>query len=99
VSRRRVLISADAEQQLARIRSWWRENRGSAELLDRELDAAIEALRHAARAFPLYRTEGNEEVRRTVLPRSRYALYFSIQADAVLIVAVWHTARGTAPPL
>jgi hypothetical protein len=44
-----VLISADAEAQLAAIRAWWRANRSAApDLFDRELDAAIDALREAA---------------------------------------------------
>ncbi len=98
---RRVLISADAEAQLVAIRSWWLANRPAApELLDRELDAGVAALRSAAHAFPVYRTEGDAEIRRLLLPRSRYAVYFSIEpGDVVLVVAVWHTARGSGPPL
>jgi plasmid stabilization system protein ParE len=95
---RQVLISADAEIQLAGVRSWWRENRAAApDLFDRELDAAVEILRHSAGAFPVYRTEGRAEVRRLLLPRSRYAVYFSIEEHHVLFVAVWHTARGSGP--
>jgi plasmid stabilization system protein ParE len=95
-----VLISADAEAQLAAIRAWWRANRSAApDLFDRELDAAIDALREAAASFPVYQAESDAEIRRALLPRSRFALYFSIEADGVLIVAVWHTARGTRPPI
>jgi plasmid stabilization system protein ParE len=97
-----VLISADAEAQLATIRAWWLSNRPSApELFDRELDVAIATLRHAAHSFPAYRAEADSEIRRVLLPRSRYALYYSIAPDddVVLIVAVWHTARGSGPSL
>lgn len=97
---RRVLISADAEEQLAEIRLWWRANRTAApNLFNREIDAAVEALRHAPSAFPVYRIEGDAEIRRILLPRSRFALYFSIEPEAALIVAAWHTARGSRPPL
>jgi plasmid stabilization system protein ParE len=57
------------------------------------------SLRSAAGSFPVYRNEGNAEVRRILLPRSRYAVYFTMGPDSVLIVAVWHTARGSGPPL
>jgi plasmid stabilization system protein ParE len=100
VTSRRVLISADAETQLAEIRLWWRENRSAApDLFDREVDATVEALREAARSFPIYRTESDAEIRRALLPKSRFAIYFSIEPEAVLVVAVWHTARGSGPPM
>jgi plasmid stabilization system protein ParE len=97
---RSVLIAADAETQLDVIRTWWLANRPAApDLFDREFDAAVAALRKAATTFPVYRQEGDAEVRRILLPRCRYAVYFVIETDAVLIVAVWHTARGSGPPL
>jgi plasmid stabilization system protein ParE len=100
VKRRRVLISADAEVQLESIRSWWLANRDAApDLFDRELDAAVAALRKAAHAFPVYRADNDAEIRRLLLPRTRYAIYFSIEPDDVaLVVAIWHTGRGSGPP-
>jgi len=100
VTRRPVLISADAEAQLIAIRSWWLVNRPTApDLFDRELDAAVVVIGKAPGAFPLYRREGDADIRRALLPKSRYALYFSVDVDHVLVVAVWHTARGSGPPL
>lgn len=101
MKRRLVRISTDAETQLDAIRSWWLANRPAApDLFDRELDAAISALRSAAHAFPVYRSESDAEIRRALLPRSRYAIYFAIEPeDVVLVVAIWHTARGSSPPL
>jgi hypothetical protein len=43
--------------------------------------------------FPLF------EVRRFLLPRSRYHLYYSIDGELVKVRAVWHTARGKGPSL
>jgi len=100
VTRRPVLISADAEAQLIAIRSWWLSNRPAAPgIFDRELDAAIVVIGKAPGAFPVYRREGDDDVRRALLPKSRYAVYFSVEADHVLGVALWHTARGSGPPL
>jgi plasmid stabilization system protein ParE len=100
VTRRPVRISADAEAQLIAIRSWWLVNRAAApDLFDRELDAAVVVIGKAPGAFPVYRREGDDDVRRALLPKSRYAVYFSVEANHVLVVALWHTARGSGPPL
>ena len=100
MKRRHVLISKDAAAQLEAIRSWWIANRPAApDLFDRELDAAVAALGKAAQAFALYHFDADVEIRRLLLPRTRYAVYFSIEVDVVLVVAVWHGSRGIGPPL
>jgi len=84
VTRLPVLISADAEAQLIAIRSWWLSNRPAApDLFDRELDAAVGVIGKAPSAFPVYRREGDDAVRRSLLPKSRYAVYFSVEPDHV----------------
>lgn len=100
MTRRRVLIAPDAEAQLIVIRSWWTTERPLArELFDREFDAAVLAIGAAPSALPLYRREDDADVRRILLRKTRYAIYFCIEPDHVLIVAVWHTARRSGPPL
>lgn len=100
MTRRRILIAPDAEAQLASIRAWWIANRPMApDLFDRELDAAVAILGEAPASLPLYHRDSGVDVRRVLLRGSRYALYFCIEPDHVLIVAVWHTARGSGPPL
>lgn len=47
----------------------------------------------------MYAIVDGEEVRRVLMNKSRYAVYFYIRADEIEIVAVWHTARGSGPPL
>ncbi len=95
-----VRISTDAEAQLLAVRSWWVANRPLApDLFDRELDAAVFAIGDFPTAFPLYRRENEVDVRRALLPKARHSLYFSIMPDHVLIVAIWHSARGSGPAL
>ncbi len=38
-------------------------------------------------------------VRKARLPRTGHALYFTVEDDLVTVHAVWHGARGSAPPL
>lgn len=100
MTRRRVLIAPDAEAQLTVIRAWWTANRPLApELFDREFDAAVMAIGEAPYSLPIYRREDGADVRRILLRKTRYAVYFCVEPDHVLIVAVWHTARGSGPPL
>ena len=42
-----------------------------------------------------------QSVRRTSLRRSRYYVYYTVDAAAlaVTVVAVWHASRGSAPNL
>ena len=47
---------------------------------------------------PLWQ-EAGADVRRVFLPKTRYAVYYAEDPTEILIVAVWHTARGSLPPL
>jgi plasmid stabilization system protein ParE len=38
-------------------------------------------------------------VRRVLLRRTRYHLYYRIVGDDIEILAFWHAGRGTPPPL
>ncbi len=100
MTRRQVRVSADAEAQLRAIRAWWIANRpATPDLFDREVDAAVAAIGNSATAFPVYRREEGADIRRIILPKTRYAIYYADEAEAVLVVAVWHGARGSGPPL
>ena len=59
------------------------------------------ALLHTPTLGVRYRQCGGVTIRRVLLDRARYHLYFSYDADAdvVEVRAVWHTARGSGPPL
>jgi hypothetical protein len=38
-------------------------------------------------------------VRKVRLPRTRYALYFTIDGEIITVHALWHGTRGSGPPL
>jgi hypothetical protein len=42
---------------------------------------------------------GGRVVRRAPLPRTRYALYFTVGDELVTVHALWHGSRGSGPPL
>lgn len=95
----RVELAPRALAQVRLIDGWWRENRLAAPtLFAEELANALEQLERGilfgvVYPFPLF------EVRRFLLPKSRYHVFYSVEAGRVKVRAVWHASRGKGPPL
>jgi len=95
----RVELAPRALAQVRVVDGWWRQNRLAAPtLFADELASALEMLERGVLfgvvyPFPLF------EVRRFLLPRSRYHVYYSVDGDLVEVRAVWHASRGKGPPL
>jgi plasmid stabilization system protein ParE len=96
-----VRFSPQALAQAQAAHTWWRKNRPAAPRLFRnELAEALELLRAAPEIGQPYPHRRRRDVRRFVLQRTRYYLYYVITpADGVTILAVWSALRGKAPPL
>ena len=65
------------------------------------MNAVVSKLETAPAVGPVYESAAPLVVRRLLMPRSRYHVYYSIEASGarVLIHAVWHASRGQAPRL
>ena len=97
-----VRFLARAQRQARVAAEWWRENRPySPALFLVELRQVVGRLREDARSVPVWKRLGGRDVRRCLLPRTRYHLYFEIRegGDAIVVLAVWGAARGRRPPL
>jgi hypothetical protein len=99
--RYRLRIAADVWVQADAIDAWWRANRAASSTLFREeLEAALERVERAPFASAIYGHEGQPSaLRRLLLPRCRYFVYFEIEDDEVSVLAVWHASRGKGPAL
>jgi plasmid stabilization system protein ParE len=97
----RLRIASDVWLQADAIDSWWRANRrASPNLFRDELDAALERLETSPLTTRAYGQEGQPmALRRLLLPRSRYFVYFEVEGNSVQVLAVWHASRGKGPPL
>lgn len=94
----KVELSDEARAEVERADAWWRENRPAApDLFANELDQALIALEGAPGIGVRY--EPKPSVRRLLLQRTSYHLYFVAQADRVYVVAVWSAYRGRGPEL
>jgi plasmid stabilization system protein ParE len=98
----RLEIAPRAETQIRRVAAWWRQNRRAApELFSLELAHALEALVRVPGVGTVYAKRRGVNIRRVLLPRSRYHVYFSYdpETDVVAVRAVWHGSRGRGPDL
>lgn len=95
-------IAPRAEEQIRQIGTWWREHRStSPSLFANEMASALEALAANPTAGVPYSVRRGVVVRRLLLQRTRYHVYFSYDddRDLVSVRAVWHGTRGSGPPL
>jgi plasmid stabilization system protein ParE len=94
-------ISRRARREIERIGRWWVDNRPDArELFVHELAEAERSLR-AAPETEAWRTRSDKVIRRWLLPKTQYHLYYWYEpkTDRLLVVAVWGAARGSNPKL
>lgn len=97
-----VTVAPRAVAQVEAIAAWWRANRPtSPDLFLDEFAAALTRLASAPFAGTAYRPGLRPNLRRLLLPRTRYHVYYVMAEDAhrVSVLAVWHTARGGKPRL
>jgi plasmid stabilization system protein ParE len=98
----RLEIAPRAEAQIRRVAAWWRENRKAApDLFSLELAYGLETLVRTPSIGTFYAERRGVVIRRVLLPRTRYQVYFSYDSVAgiVAVRAVWHGSRGTGPRL
>ena len=102
MKRRQVELSPEARRHVRVIEAWWAANRRAAQnLFADELEAAVARLETtpaSGRPYPHPTVAG---VRRLLLPRTRYGVYYLLDEDGLVvrIHAIWHTSREGGPPL
>lgn len=90
-----------ADRQIVAAREWWYEHRPAAPTaLDTELQRAFRLLARHPRAG-LVTASRLVGVRRLVLRRTRYALFYRVREPErrIEILALWHASRGAGPSI
>lgn len=94
----KVELSGEARAAIERADAWWRANRPAApDLFADELDQALTALGSSPGLGLRY--EPKVDIRRLLLRRTGYHLYFLEQAAGVYVVTLWSAYRGRGPAL
>lgn len=90
-----VTFAEEAARDVEEADAWWRANRDARELFSDELVAAVYLLGAVPGAGQqLARSSTAHEFRRLVLRKTRYLLFYELDANGVVILRVWHPARG-----
>jgi plasmid stabilization system protein ParE len=80
--------------------AWWLVNRQSAPgLLTTELDETLMRILSSPTIGEIVRSTRLSSVRRRLMRRTRYYVYYRMLDDDIEVVAFWHASRGTPPPI
>ena len=96
----RVKVSARAASQIRRAAEWWSENRPTAPGAIRiDIGEALALLAQQPGIGTVYEGARTQGVRRLLVGRIRYFIYFRERQDTLEVLAVWHVSRGKQPSL
>jgi plasmid stabilization system protein ParE len=96
----RVKVSARAAVQIRKAAEWWAVNRPNAPGAVRaDIGAALTLLAQQPGIGATYEGARIKGVRRLLVGRIRYFIYYRVTPDALEVLTVWHTSRGKQPPL
>jgi len=97
---RQVVVSPQAAAQIRSIDAWLRRNRpDSPALFSSELAAAFSTLATAPSPGRRYRSGKVRGVRRLLLGATRHHVYYLVGTEAVIVLAVWGSVKGSGPDL
>lgn len=96
----RVFFERRAAREVEDIDGWWRVNRTAApDLFMVELEQSVSIIQAAPALGAPARSVRLPGVRRVLMRRTRYHLYYRVVGDRLDVLAVWHTSRGAGPDL
>jgi plasmid stabilization system protein ParE len=94
----RYLIKARAQREITRAAQWWAENRPAAPGAIRlELEQALALLVEHPGAGMRVRMPRSGDVRRFLLLRTQYFVYYRVHEQQLEVLALWHASRGSEP--
>jgi plasmid stabilization system protein ParE len=83
-----------------RAKTWWKHHRPAAPgLFEEEFRAAIVMIKTTPIMGAPYAADVGFPVRRVVLQRTAYHVYFGLKGDELVILSVWGARRGRGPKL
>ena len=96
----RVKISARAASQIRKASEWWADNRPAAPGAVRiDIADALILLARQPGIGTLYEGVRTQGLRRLLVGRIQYFIYYRSTPDSLEVLAVWHSSRGRQPSL
>jgi toxin ParE1/3/4 len=85
-----VRLTPEAEADLAEAHAWYQQRRhGLGDEFLRSVDAALAAMERLPEAYPAV----HRDIRRALLRRFPYALFYRLVGGEVLVIGCFHAAR------
>lgn len=96
----RVKVSARAASQIHKAAEWWAENRPDAPGAVRtDIGEALALLAQQPGIGAAYEGARTKGVRRLLVGRIRYFIYYRVTPETLEVLTVWHVSRGKQPSL
>jgi plasmid stabilization system protein ParE len=93
-----VVIAPQAAEQIKGAARWWSKNRPLAPgAIKQDLKAALELLVLRPRIGASCEDSPIPDLRRLLLGRVQYFIYYQPQQDALRVLAFWHSSRAVGP--
>ena len=93
-----IVLTRQAQEQIREAVSWWAENRPSAPGAVREdLDQILGLLAVQAGIGSPARLGRLKGVRRAILSRIQYFVYYRVKGNSLEVLSLWHIRRGVRP--
>jgi plasmid stabilization system protein ParE len=95
-----VAFHPRAAEDAAAIDGWWKANRRAApDLFLRELEQAVALIADSPTLGKAANDDDLPGVRRVLMRRTRYHVYYRVTGETLEVLAIWHGARGEGPTL
>jgi len=92
--KRRIELTKLAERQLFAARAWWHRNRDKAPgAFDEDIESALLYLSENLSSSVPYRLTRRSGVRRYLIERIRYYIYFRVTDEKIQVLRIWHASR------
>jgi plasmid stabilization system protein ParE len=91
-------IKARARREISKAAEWWAENRPAAPGAIREdTEAALKVIVRQPGLGTNVHTVRAGPVRRFLLLRTQYFIYYRVRGEVVEVIAFWHASREAGP--
>lgn len=95
----KLLFARRALREIERDARWWVEHRDAKGLFEGELAHALREIRADPKLGHVYRVVRGHEQRRFLMPKTSRHLYYRVDEESILILAVWGARRRRGPKL
>ncbi len=96
----KVEISEPAARDIERVDDWWRGNRERKDLFREELLAALAHIEATPELAAIYESDQIDgAIRYVQLEKTKQQLYYVIEGETALVLAMWSTVTGQPPRL